>query len=77
MKMEILGLLDPSDTVISVTFACRKDMDRFRLVFDKLYYLFPEPIPSPPPVDNDHVADGCELFSEPTPTAIGERSADA
>lgn len=71
MKMEILGLLS-SDTVVSVTFNCRKDMDKFRLVFDKLYELFPAPIPEPPPVDNAHVADGCEQFAEPTPTSSAE-----
>jgi hypothetical protein len=58
MKIEILGVLS-SDTVINATFESRRDMDKFRLVFDKLYELFPPPIPAPPPVDNYHVAEGC------------------
>lgn len=61
MKLEILGLLS-SDTVINATFESRRDMDKFRQVFDQLYELFPPPIPAPPPVDNDHVAEGCEQF---------------
>ena len=69
MKMEITALLAPSDMTISATFTCRKDMDKFRLVFEKLYDLFPPPIPAPPPIDNAHVADGCEQFTGSIPDA--------
>ena len=49
MKLEILGKgSTPFDMVITVSFNCRKDMQQFRLVFDRLEALFPSDEPSTP-----------------------------
>ena len=49
---------------ITASLTSRRDLERFLAISDKLLALFPpDPAPEPPPIDNEHVAEGCEQFT--------------